>query len=151
MEYEVVIGLEVHAHLLTQSKIFCGCATTFGAPPNTQVCPVCLGMPGSLPVLNRRAVEFALKMALATGCRVAPESVLPGRIIFIRTCPRATRFPSTSCPWREHGSLEIQVDGQRKRIGITRIHMEEDAGKLMHERVRAGASATWTSTAPACP
>ena len=144
MEYEVVIGLEVHAHLLTQSKIFCGCATTFGAPPNTQICPVCLGMPGSLPVLNRRAVEFALKMALATGCRVASESVFARKNYFYPDLPKGYQISQYELPLAEHGFLEIQVGGpyditvnsRRKKIGITRIHMEEDAGKLMHSESR---------------
>jgi aspartyl-tRNA(Asn)/glutamyl-tRNA(Gln) amidotransferase subunit B len=136
MEYEAVIGLEVHAHLLTQSKIFCGCATTFGAPPNTQVCPVCLGMPGVLPVLNRRAVEFALKMALATGCRIAPESVFARKNYFYPDLPKGYQISQYELPLAEHGFLEIQVNGQRKKIGITRIHMEEDAGKLIHSESR---------------
>ena len=114
MEYEAVIGLEVHAHLLTQSKIFCGCATTFGAPPNTQVCEVCLGMPGVLPVLNRRAVEFALKMALATGCRIAPESVFARKNYFYPDLPKGYQISQYELPLAEHGALEIQVDGQRK-------------------------------------
>jgi aspartyl-tRNA(Asn)/glutamyl-tRNA(Gln) amidotransferase subunit B len=136
MEYEAVIGLEVHAHLLTRSKIFCGCATTFGAPPNTQVCPVCLGMPGVLPVLNRRAVEFALKMALATDCRVAPESVFARKNYFYPDLPKGYQISQYEMPLAEHGALEIQVNGQRKKIGITRIHMEEDAGKLIHSESR---------------
>jgi aspartyl-tRNA(Asn)/glutamyl-tRNA(Gln) amidotransferase subunit B len=136
MEYEAVIGLEVHAHLLTQSKIFCGCATTFGAPPNTQVCEVCLGMPGVLPVLNLRAVEFALKMALATGCRIAPESVFARKNYFYPDLPKGYQISQYELPLAEHGALEIQVNGQRKTIGITRIHMEEDAGKLIHSESR---------------
>ena len=136
MEYEAVIGLEVHAHLLTQSKIFCGCATTFGAPPNTQVCPVCLGMPGVLPVLNRRALEFALKMALATHCRIAPESVFARKNYFYPDLPKGYQISQYELPLAEHGFLEIQVNGRRKKIGITRIHLEEDAGKLIHSESR---------------
>ncbi len=132
MEYEAVIGLEVHAQLLTESKIFCGCATTFGAPPNTQVCPVCLGMPGTLPVLNRRAVEFALKMALATHCRVAPESVFARKNYFYPDLPKGYQISQYELPLAEHGYLDIQVNGTPRRIGITRIHLEEDAGKLVH-------------------
>jgi aspartyl-tRNA(Asn)/glutamyl-tRNA(Gln) amidotransferase subunit B len=136
VEYEVVIGLEVHAHLLTASKIFCGCATAFGAPPNTQVCEVCLGMPGSLPVLNRKAVEYALKMALATGCRVNPESVFARKNYFYPDLPKGYQISQYELPLAEHGHLDIKVNGQAKRIGITRIHMEEDAGKLIHSESR---------------
>jgi len=136
MDYEAVIGLEVHAQLLTESKIFCGCATRFGAPPNTQVCPVCLGMPGTLPVLNRRAVEFALKMALATHCRVAPESVFARKNYFYPDLPKGYQISQYERPLAEHGYLDIQVNGTSRRIGITRIHLEEDAGKLIHSDTR---------------
>ena len=136
VEYEVVIGLEVHAHLLTQSKIFCGCATSFGAPPNTHVCEVCLGMPGSLPVLNEKAVEFALKMALATDCRVNPESVFARKNYFYPDLPKGYQISQYELPLAEHGFLDIKVEGQPRRLGITRIHMEEDAGKLIHSESR---------------
>jgi aspartyl-tRNA(Asn)/glutamyl-tRNA(Gln) amidotransferase subunit B len=136
MEYEAVIGLEVHAQLLTQSKIFCGCRTTFGAPPNTQTCPVCLGLPGVLPVLNKRAVEFALKMALATNCTVAPESVFARKNYFYPDLPKGYQISQYELPLAEHGHLTIAVNGRRKRIGITRIHLEEDAGKLIHSDTR---------------
>jgi aspartyl-tRNA(Asn)/glutamyl-tRNA(Gln) amidotransferase subunit B len=136
MDYEAVIGLEIHAELLTASKIFCGCATTFGAPPNTQVCEVCLGMPGSLPVLNRRALEFALKMALATGCRINPESVFARKNYFYPDLPKGYQISQYELPLAEHGHLDIKVNGGGKRIGITRIHMEEDAGKLIHSEHR---------------
>jgi aspartyl-tRNA(Asn)/glutamyl-tRNA(Gln) amidotransferase subunit B len=136
MDYEAVIGLEIHAELLTSSKIFCGCATTFGAPPNTQVCEVCLGMPGSLPVLNRRALEFALKMALATGCRINPESVFARKNYFYPDLPKGYQISQYEQPLAEHGHLDIRVNGGVKRIGITRIHMEEDAGKLIHSEHR---------------
>ena len=108
MEYEAVIGLEVHAHLLTASKIFCGCATAFGAPPNTQVCEVCLGMPGSLPVLNRKAVEYALKMALATGCEVAPESVFARKNYFYPDLPKGYQISQYELPLAEHGPLSAR-------------------------------------------
>ena len=136
MEYEAVIGLEVHAQLLTQSKIFCGCPTTFGAPPNTQTCPVCLGMPGVLPVLNKKAVEFALKMALATNCTVAPESVFARKNYFYPDLPKGYQISQYELPLAEHGYLDITVNGHKKRIGITRIHLEEDAGKLIHSDTR---------------
>jgi len=128
--------LEVHAHLLTASKIFCGCATGFGAPPNTQVCEVCLGMPGSLPVLNHKAVEFALKMALATNCRVNPESVFARKNYFYPDLPKGYQISQYELPLAEHGFLDIKVEGHARRIGITRIHMEEDAGKLIHSESR---------------
>jgi aspartyl-tRNA(Asn)/glutamyl-tRNA(Gln) amidotransferase subunit B len=136
VEYEAVIGLEVHAHLLTASKIFCGCATAFGAPPNTQVCEICLGMPGSLPVLNQKAVEYALKMALATNCRVNPESVFARKNYFYPDLPKGYQISQYELPLSEHGHLDIKVNGQAKRVGITRIHLEEDAGKLIHSESR---------------
>ena len=136
LEYEAVIGLEVHAHLLTASKIFCGCATAFGAPPNTHVCEVCLGMPGSLPVLNQKAVEFALKMALATNCRVNPESVFARKNYFYPDLPKGYQISQYELPLAEHGFLDLKVEGAARRIGITRIHMEEDAGKLIHSESR---------------
>ncbi len=136
MDYEAVIGLEIHAELLTASKIFCGCATTFGAPPNTQVCEVCLGMPGSLPVLNRKAVEFALKMALATNCRINPESVFARKNYFYPDLPKGYQISQYELPLAEHGHLEIRGNGAARRLGITRIHLEEDAGKLIHSEHR---------------
>ena len=128
--------MEVHAHLLTASKIFCGCATAFGASPNTQVCEVCLGMPGSLPVLNHKAVEFALKMALATNCRVNGESVFARKNYFYPDLPKGYQISQYELPLAEHGFLDIKVEGSARRIGITRIHMEEDAGKLIHSESR---------------
>ncbi len=136
MEYEAVIGLEVHAQLLTASKIFCGCATTFGGAPNTQVCPVCLGMPGSLPVLNRQAVACALKMALATDCRVSEESIFARKNYFYPDLPKGYQISQYERPLAEHGHLTIRVNGAARRIGITRIHLEEDAGKLIHSEAR---------------
>jgi aspartyl-tRNA(Asn)/glutamyl-tRNA(Gln) amidotransferase subunit B len=136
LEFEAVIGLEVHAQLLTKSKIFCGCATAFGAPPNTQVCEICLGMPGSLPVLNKKAVEFALKMALATNCRINPESVFARKNYFYPDLPKGYQISQYELPLAEYGHLDIKVNGQAKRIGITRIHLEEDAGKLIHSETR---------------
>jgi aspartyl-tRNA(Asn)/glutamyl-tRNA(Gln) amidotransferase subunit B len=136
VEYEAVIGLEIHAELRTASKIFCGCATTFGAPPNTQVCEVCLGMPGSLPVLNKKAVEFALKMARATNCRVNPESVFARKNYFYPDLPKGYQISQYELPLAEHGFLDIKAEAQARRIGITRIHLEEDAGKLIHSESR---------------
>jgi aspartyl-tRNA(Asn)/glutamyl-tRNA(Gln) amidotransferase subunit B len=136
LPYEAVIGLEVHAHLLTTSKIFCGCATSFGAPPNTQVCEICLGMPGSLPVLNVKAVEYALKMALATNCRINPESVFARKNYFYPDLPKGYQISQYELPLAEHGHLDVKVNGATRRLGITRIHMEEDAGKLVHSESR---------------
>jgi aspartyl-tRNA(Asn)/glutamyl-tRNA(Gln) amidotransferase subunit B len=136
VEFEAVIGLEIHAELLTASKIFCGCATAFGAPPNTQVCEVCLGMPGSLPVLNKKAVEYALKMALATNCRINPESVFARKNYFYPDLPKGYQISQYELPLAEHGHLDIKVNGAARRIGITRIHLEEDAGKLIHRETR---------------
>jgi aspartyl-tRNA(Asn)/glutamyl-tRNA(Gln) amidotransferase subunit B len=133
MEFEPVIGLEVHAQLRTKSKIFCSCSTEFGAPPNTHVCPVCLGMPGVLPVLNKKVVDFALRMAVATGCRIAETSRFARKNYFYPDLPKGYQISQYELPIAEFGHIEIDVDGTRKKIGITRIHMEEDAGKLNHD------------------
>ncbi len=133
MEFETVIGLEVHAQLKTDSKIFCGCSTRFGAAPNTNVCPVCLGMPGVLPVLNRRVVEFAMRMALATNCRINRRNQFARKNYFYPDLPKGYQISQFELPIAEHGWIEITVGGATKRIGITRIHMEEDAGKLVHD------------------
>ena len=133
MPYEAIIGLEVHAQLLTKSKIFCNCSTKFGAQPNSHVCPVCMGMPGILPVLNKKVVEFALKMALATHCRINFYSVFARKNYFYPDLPKGYQISQYEHPLAEDGWVEIEVNGQKKQIGIIRIHMEEDAGKLMHD------------------
>ena len=133
MEFEPVIGLEVHAQLKTRTKIFCGCSTEFGAPPNTHVCPVCLGMPGVLPVLNRTVVDCALRMALATGCTIARESRFARKNYFYPDLPKGYQISQYELPIAEHGQVEIEASGTRQRIRIRRIHMEEDAGKLNHD------------------
>jgi aspartyl-tRNA(Asn)/glutamyl-tRNA(Gln) amidotransferase subunit B len=131
---EVVIGLEVHAHLLTESKIFCGCSTRFGAPPNSQVCPVCTGQPGVLPVLNRMAVEHALRMALATGCTVRRRSRFARKNYFYPDLPKGYQISQYDEPLAEGGAVEIWLaGGERRRVRLTRIHLEEDAGKNLHE------------------
>ncbi len=133
MEYEAVIGLEVHAQLLTDSKIFCGCSTSFGAAPNTHACPVCLGMPGVLPVLNQKVVEYTLRAALATNCTVNKRSIWARKNYFYPDLPKNYQVSQYELPIAEHGWLDVEVEGRAKRIGITRIHMEEDAGKLVHD------------------
>jgi aspartyl-tRNA(Asn)/glutamyl-tRNA(Gln) amidotransferase subunit B len=133
VEFEPVIGLEVHAQLKTRTKIFCSCSTRFGAEPNTQTCPVCLGMPGSLPVLNRTVVDFALRMALATGCRIASESRFARKNYFYPDLPKGYQISQYELPIAEHGWIDIEADDRLRRVRIRRIHMEEDAGKLTHD------------------
>ncbi len=132
MKYEPVIGLEVHAQLLTASKLFCGCPAKFGSEPNTQVCPVCLGMPGTLPVLNAKAVDFAVMTALAMGCKVNEKSVFARKNYFYPDLPKGYQISQYNEPLATGGHLDIETPSGVKRIGITRIHMEEDAGKLLH-------------------
>jgi aspartyl-tRNA(Asn)/glutamyl-tRNA(Gln) amidotransferase subunit B len=133
MAYEPVIGLEVHAQLLTQAKIFCGCSTQFGAEPNSHACPVCMGMPGVLPVLNRKVVEFTMKMAMATHCRINASCNFARKNYFYPDLPKGYQISQYAQPLSEHGYVDIALDGGKKMIGITRIHMEEDAGKLLHD------------------
>jgi aspartyl-tRNA(Asn)/glutamyl-tRNA(Gln) amidotransferase subunit B len=133
MDFTPVIGLEVHAQLKTNTKIFCNCPTAFGAPPNTHTCPVCLGMPGVLPVLNKKVVDYTIKMALATHCRVEPESRFARKNYFYPDLPKGYQISQYELPIATNGHLDIDSAGQRLRIGITRIHMEEDAGKLIHD------------------
>ncbi len=133
-KYEPVIGLEVHAQMLTQSKAFCGCSTSFGNEPNTNVCPVCLGMPGSLPVLNRSLVDFAIRMGLAVECSIASRSVFARKNYFYPDLPKGYQISQYETPICSNGSLVIELeDGSQRRIGILRIHMEEDAGKSIHD------------------
>jgi aspartyl-tRNA(Asn)/glutamyl-tRNA(Gln) amidotransferase subunit B len=138
-KYEPVIGLEVHVQLLTKSKIFCSCSTQFGDPPNTNVCPVCLGMPGSLPVLNRQVVEFAVLAAQALNCTVRERSIFARKNYFYPDLPKGYQISQYDKPLAEHGWIEVPSGAGRKKIGITRVHLEEDAGKSLHE-VPGGAS-----------
>ena len=133
MEFETVIGLEVHAQLLTDTKIFCGCSTKFGGAPNSHTCPVCLGMPGVLPVLNKKVVEFAMKMSLATNCEINKSCSFARKNYFYPDLPKGYQISQFAYPLSEHGYVFLDVDGAQKKIGLTRIHMEEDAGKLMHD------------------
>lgn len=132
MQFETVIGLEVHVELATKSKIFCGCSTEFGAPPNTHTCPICLGHPGVLPVLNKRAAEYAMKAALALNCEISEESVFDRKNYFYPDLPKAYQISQLDKAIGKNGWVEIEVGTETKRIGITRIQLEEDAGKLTH-------------------
>ncbi|MBQ4077429.1 MAG: Asp-tRNA(Asn)/Glu-tRNA(Gln) amidotransferase subunit GatB, partial [Mailhella sp.] len=130
--YEAVIGLEVHVHLATASKLFCSCPNSFGDEPNTNVCEVCSGMPGVLPVLNRKAVEFASRMAMAIDAKINQRSQFARKNYFYPDMPKDYQISQFELPLCEHGHLDIAVNGRKKRIGITRIHMEDDAGKNIH-------------------
>ncbi len=132
MEYEAVIGLEVHIQLLTKTKIFCGCSTDFGAPPNTHVCPVCMGMPGVLPVLNKKVVEYAIKLGLALGCDINKFSRFARKNYFYPDLPKGYQISQFELPILENGGVEIYINGEYKRVALERIHMEEDAGKTVH-------------------
>ncbi|MBI5399574.1 Asp-tRNA(Asn)/Glu-tRNA(Gln) amidotransferase subunit GatB [Candidatus Saganbacteria bacterium] len=133
MKYETVIGLETHAQLLTASKMFCSCSTKFGNRPNTNICPICTGQPGVLPVVNKKAIELAIKTALVLNCQIAPQSIFARKNYFYPDLPKNYQVSQYELPLAINGYLEIVVNGERRKIGITRVHLEEDAGKLVHK------------------
>ncbi len=133
MQYETVIGIEIHAQLLTDSKMFCGCSTKFGSEPNTQTCPICIGMPGVLPVMNKKAIEYVIKTGLAVNCKIASYSRFARKNYFYPDLPKGYQISQYELPICEHGYVEIADNGSTKKIMLTRIHLEEDAGKNIHE------------------
>src|SRR5271166_213578 len=138
MEYRTVIGLEVHVQLLTRTKLFCGCSTQFGLPPNSATCPVCIGMPGTLPVMNRRAFDLALKAALALNCEIASFTKWDRKNYYYPDLPKNYQISQYDLPFSRDGWLEIDSAGTTKRIGIIRAHLEEDAGKMLHDEQGGG-------------
>jgi aspartyl-tRNA(Asn)/glutamyl-tRNA(Gln) amidotransferase subunit B len=145
-QYETVIGIEIHAELRTASKIFCGCTTEFGGDPNTHTCPICIGMPGVLPVMNEEVVDYAVKAGLALNCDISEFSKMDRKSYFYPDIPKAYQISQYDLPICKEGWVDVNVNGETKRIGITRIHMEEDAGKLMHDQVPGHSLADYNRT-----
>src|SRR5262245_6974316 len=139
LPYQIVVGLEVHVQLLTKSKLFCGCSTKFGAPPNSQVCPVCLGMPGVLPVMNRHAFDLALRAALALNCQIAGFTKWDRKNYYYPDLPKNYQISQYDLPFSSEGWLEIETKAGVRRVGIVRVHLEEDAGKMLHDEGGGGA------------
>ena len=137
-DYEIVVGLEVHAELNTQSKIYCDCKNAFGLEVNTQVCPICMGMPGTLPTLNKKVVEYAIKMGHALNCKINSVCKQDRKNYFYPDLPKAYQISQAEVPLCENGHLDIMVNGEERTIGVTRIHIEEDAGKLLHDESFSG-------------
>ncbi len=137
MDYRIVIGLEVHVQLLTRTKLFCGCSTQFGLPPNSATCPICIGMPGVLPVMNGAAFELALKAALALNCQIAPFTKWDRKNYYYPDLPKNYQISQYDLPFSKDGWLEIEMANGSKRIGIIRVHLEEDAGKMLHDEEKA--------------
>jgi len=135
MEFETVIGLEVHAQMLTDTKIFCNCSTKFGGAPNSHACPVCLGLPGVLPVLNKKVVEYGMKMALATNCTINPSNSFARKNYFYPDLPKGYQISQYAYPLAKHGHIILEIDGDKKKLGITLFVREEDAGNLIHQDV----------------
>ena len=143
MTFEPVIGLEIHAQLQTRTKIFCGCSTSFGAPPNSHVCPVCLGMPGALPVLNRAAVDYAIKAALALGCDIQPLSIFARKNYFYPDLPKGYQISQYDRPLATDGSIAFRSSGREVSVGVIRVHLEEDAGKSLHDGLPDSSRSTY--------
>src|SRR5262245_17098116 len=138
MDYRIVIGLEVHVQLLTKTKLFCGCSTQFGLPPNSATCPVCIGMPGVLPVMNRQAFELALKAAMALNCQIASFTKWDRKNYYYPDLPKNYQISQYDLPFSSEGWLDIRTDAGAKRVGIIRVHLEEDAGKMLHDEKGQG-------------
>src|ERR1044071_4465292 len=138
LPYTIVVGLEVHVQLLTKTKLFCGCSTQFGLPPNSATCPVCIGMPGVLPVMNRRAFELSLRAAVALSCQIAPFTKWDRKNYYYPDLPKNYQISQYDLPFSHDGWLEIEAEAGPKRIGIIRAHLEEDAGKMLHDELGGG-------------
>src|SRR5262249_10076561 len=138
LPYKIVIGLEVHVQLLTRTKLFCGCSTQFGLPPNSATCPICIGMPGVLPVMNAHPFELAMKAALALNCQIDSFTKWDRKNYYYPDLPKNYQISQYDLPFSQHGSLQIETEAGPKRVRITRVHLEEDAGKMLHDEKGGG-------------